>query len=93
MSFKNIEYLFFCGDSDVEEGYQILIVAYDKIIVIMMEENNDIFLEGGNALVYLAKSTQKYSTTFVWGLLFSTYVSYDQFYNPFPLVRICTHLE
>ena len=49
----------------------------------MMEENNDIFLVGGDALVYLGKPThKKYSTTFVWGHPFSTYVSYDQFFNP-----------
>ena len=48
----------------------------------MMEENNDIFLAGGDALVYLARSAhKKYSTTFVWGHLFSTYVSYDRFFN------------
>ena len=48
----------------------------------MMEENNDIFLAGGDALVYLAGPMhKKYSTTFVWGHPFSTYVSYDQFFN------------
>ena len=42
----------------------------------MMEENNDIFLAGGDALVYLAVSMhKKYSTIFVWGYPFSTYVS------------------
>ena len=42
----------------------------------MMEENNDIFLAGGDALVYLARPMhKKYSTTFVWGHSFSTYVS------------------
>ena len=41
-----------------------------------MEENNDIFLAGGDALVYLAVPMyKKYSTTFVWGHPFSTYVS------------------
>ena len=64
------------------------------MIVIMIEENNDIFLGGGDALVYLAGLMHKiYSITFVWGQTFSTYVSYDPFFNPFPLVRICTHLE
>ena len=44
----------------------------------MMEEN-DIFLGGGHTLVYLADAMhKKYSTTFVWGHLFSTYVSYDR---------------
>ena len=40
-----------------------------------MEENNDIFLAGGDALVYLTgPMKKKYSTTFVWGCTFSTYV-------------------
>ena len=47
-------------------------MAWDKIIVIMMEENSNIFLAGGDALVYLDK---KHSTTFVWSHPFSTYVS------------------
>ena len=35
-----------------------------------MEENNDIFLAGGDALIYLAEPMYKqYSTTFVWGHL------------------------
>ena len=59
-----------------------------------MEKNNDIFLAGDDALVYLAGPTQKkYSTAFVWGHPFRAYVSYDRFFNPLPLVRICTHLE
>ena len=38
----------------------------------MIEENNDIFLGGGDALVYLAGPMhKKYSTIFVWGYLFS----------------------
>ena len=41
-----------------------------------MEENNDIFPAGGDALVYLAKLLhEKYSTTFVWSRPFSMYVS------------------
>ena len=41
-----------------------------------MEENSDIFLAGGDALVYLAGPVfKKCSTTFVWGYPFSTYVS------------------
>ena len=41
-----------------------------------MEGNNDIFLGGGDALVYLTVPVQeKYSTTFTWGHPFSTYVS------------------
>ena len=52
----------------------------------MMEENNDIFFAGGDALVYLAgPMRKKYSTTFVWGHPLSTYVSYERFFNkPFP---------
>ena len=61
----------------------------------MMDENN-IFLAGGNALVYLAEPIhKKYSTAFVWGHPFSTYVSHDQFFNPPPPppppARTCTH--
>ena len=42
----------------------------------MMEENNDIFLAGGDALVYLAGPVhKKYSATFVWGHPFSMCVS------------------
>ena len=40
-------------------------MAQDKIIVIMMEENNNIFFPGSDALVYLTKLMhKKYSTTF-----------------------------
>ena len=60
----------------------------------MMEENNEIFLASGDALVYLAGPMhKKYFTTFALGHPFSTYVSSDQFFNPLPLVRLCTHLE
>ena len=31
----------------------------------MMEENNDIFLAGGDALVYLAKAMHKKYSTFI----------------------------
>ena len=52
----------------------------------MMEENGDIFLAGGDALVYLPGPLhKKYFTVFVWGHPFSTYVSYGQFLNPIPL--------
>ena len=56
----------------------------------MMEENNDIFLAGGDALVYLAVPMhKKYSTTLVWGHPFSTYVFQDEFFNlPLP----CKHM-
>ena len=41
-----------------------------------MEENNDIFLVGGDALVNLAKLIyKKYSTKFVSGHPFSTHAS------------------
>ena len=51
-----------------------------------MEENNNIFLAGRDALVHLAEPVhKKYSTTFVWGHPFGTYVSYDQFFNFLPL--------
>ena len=55
----------------------------------MTEENNDIFLVGGDALMYLAEPNhKKYSTKFVWGYSFSMYASYNQFFNP---VRTSTH--
>ena len=51
-----------------------------------MEENSDIFLAGGDALLYLAKPMhKKYPTTFVWDHPFGLYLSYDQFCNPLPL--------
>ena len=52
----------------------------------MMEENNNIFLAGGNALVYLAKPMhEKYSTTFVWAIhLVGTYLM-TNFSTPLPL--------
>ena len=67
----------------------------------IMEENNDIFVAGGDALVYLAGTMHtKYFTTFVWGYSFSAYIFYDQSFTPTPvlsslltLVHICTHLE
>ena len=58
----------------------------------MIKENIDIFLAGGDALVHLAKPVhKKYSTKFVCGHPFSTYLSYDQFFNSPPPVRPCTH--
>ena len=58
-----------------------------------MEENNDIFIAGSDALVYLIEPMhKKYSTKLVWGHPFSTYIFYDLFFNsPFP-VRTCKHL-
>ena len=39
-----------------------------EFCIIKLEENNDIFLAGGDALVFLAEPMhKKYSTTFVWG--------------------------
>ena len=58
----------------------------------MVEENNDIFLVGGDALIYLAEiMRKKYSTAFAWSHPFSTYLSYDQFFNPPPSVYSCAH--
>ena len=56
-----------------------------------MAENSDIFLVDGDALVYLAEPMhKKHSTKFVWGHPFSTFVSYDQFFNSPTSVRTCT---
>ena len=58
----------------------------------MMEENNHIFLAGSDALVYLAgPMSKKYSTKFIWSYPFSTYVSYDGFFNSPSSVSTCTH--
>ena len=59
----------------------------------MMEELNDVFLPIVDALMYyLAEPMhKKYSTTFVWGHLFSTYVSYNQFFNRLLPALNCTH--
>ena len=57
-----------------------------------MAENSDIFLVDGDALVYLAEPMhKKHSTKFAWGHPFSTFVSYDQFFNSPTSVRTCTH--
>ena len=65
----------FCGNSNTEEGDEIVNIAWDEIIVIVMEENNDIFLVVDYALVYLVIPLHnKYSTTFAWGHSFSMYV-------------------
>ena len=57
-----------------------------------MEENSLIFLAGGDALVCLAEPMhEKYSTKFVWGYPFSTYVPYDQFFNCPSPIYTCTH--
>ena len=58
----------------------------------MTKENNDIFLVGGDARVYLAEPMhKKYFTKFVWGHPFSTYVSYGQFVNSSLHARTCIH--
>ena len=60
----------------------------------MMEKNNDNFLAGGDAVVYLTETMhRKYATAFARDHPFSMYVSFDQFFDPVPLVRIWTHLE
>ena len=52
----------------------------------MIEESSDIFLTGGDALVYLAEPMhKKFSRKFVWRYPFSTYVSYDRSFNLRPL--------
>ena len=60
-----------------------------------MEENKDILFAGGDDLVYLTGPVHKeYSTTFVWGHPFSTYVCYDRFYVAYNLmVNVATHLD
>ena len=61
-----------------------------------MEQNNDIFLAAGDALVYLSGPIhKKYSTTFVCSHPSSTCLSYDWYFNllPLPHVRIVTYLE
>ena len=49
----------------------------------MTEENNDIFVAGDEALVYLAEPMhKKYSAIFVWDHPLSTYIYYERFVNP-----------
>ena len=58
----------------------------------MKEENNNIFLAGGGALVYLTEPMhKKYFTNLFWGIAFSTYVSYDRVFHFPPPARTCTH--
>ena len=50
-----------------------------EFCMLKLELKNDVFLAGGDALVYLNEPMhKKYSTAFAWGHLFSEYVSYDQ---------------
>ena len=60
----------------------------------MMEDNRDIFLAGGDALVYLAvQMHKKYSATFVGAIhLLHTYLRTD-FSNPLSFVSTRAHLE
>ena len=56
-----------------------------------MEENNDIFLTGGDALEHLAEPIhKKYSTKLFLGNRFGTHVSYDRLFNSPPTVHTCT---
>ena len=60
-----------------------------------MEENNNIFLAGGDALVYLAGPMRKKNIPqHLFGVihLVRTYLR-TNFSTPLPLVSICTHLE
>ena len=46
------------------------------MIAIIIEENHNISLADGNALVYfVGPMHKKYSATFIWGHPFSAYVS------------------
>ena len=61
----------------------------------MMEENNDIFLAGGDALVYLAGPMhKKKNSQHLFGAIYvvRTYLR-TNFSTPLPLISICTHLE
>ena len=59
-----------------------------------MEENNNIFLAGSDALVYLAgPAHKKYSTNLFGAIhLVRTYLRIN-FSTPLSFVSICTHLE
>ena len=58
----------------------------------MIEKSVDILLAGGDALVYFSEPMhKKYSTTFDWERPFSTYVSYNQFFNLASPVHTCAH--
>ena len=50
-----------------------------------MEEHNDIFLAGGDALVYLAIPMHKIFHNICLAHPFSTYVSWTDFPTPSPL--------
>ena len=69
----------------------------------MMEENNDIFLDGGDGLVYLAVPMHTNILQHLFGAIYlvRTYLETDFSTPPLPhphpprlsLVSICTHLE
>ena len=68
---------------------------WDKIIVIMMEESNNMFLANGDALVYLAGSmhTQNIPQHLFGAIhLVRTYL-WTGFSTTLTLVSICMHLE
>ena len=56
----------------------------------LTDENNDIFLADGDAVVCLAEPMyKKYFTVFAWGHPFSTYVFHDRFFKPsYKYIRI-----
>ena len=58
----------------------------------MMEENNDVFLAGGDALVYLAESMYKRYSKTLFGVIHfvRTYLVTD-FSTPPPPLRTCAH--
>ena len=60
-----------------------------------MEENNDIFLAGGDALVYLAEPMHKKSIPqHLLGAIHLVCIYFrTDFSTPLPFVDICTHLE
>ena len=61
----------------------------------MMEENNDIFLAGSDALVYFAGPMHKKNITqHLFGVIHLVRTSVrTNFSTLLPLVSICTHLE
>ena len=84
---------FYQPSVSVSIPYDCFIAKY-KVFVIMMEENNDIFLAGGDVLVYLAVPMHKKYFTNLFGAihLVRTYLRIN-FSTLLSLVSICTHLE
>ena len=79
--FQNKLLIFIFSTKSTQKGYlqskseQVNITT--EFFIFKLEENNDIFLAGGDALVFLAEPMhKKYSTTFAWGHPFST-LKYD----------------